>query len=263
MNSTWKLLFLLLLPFTELHAVQKYFDSSKTFPFERGGRVLVDVPRNVIYLTIDDGPTRDATPAMLEVLRKHRAKATFFVHGDKAVVRPQLLEKMYRAGHLVANHSWSHVLDFRNKAHFESSLKRTHDVISNYVIPEGILVYRSPGGVWNKWRTDIGNGDRLLRKYVGPIFWNVGGGRPGSQNDADWKCWRRGNGVTVRDCANSYYNQIMSNYNRGLSSIVLLHDLKTLSARMLDQVLTRLESNGVNWKYEIVSEIPAVREYQF
>lgn len=242
-------------------AVQKVFSPKKTFPFEGGSYWIRGVAKNVIYLTIDDGPTREGTPAVLNVLRDHGVPATFFVQGAFARNRPELLERMYREGHLIGNHSYEHVVDFPTGDSFQSSLLRTHQYISPFIPNESVLLYRAPGGIWNDWRAFYGNQNPTLRRYVGPLFWNVGGGSPGREDDADWKCWRRGNGVTVNACADSYYNQIIANYRKGQSSLVLLHDLKSLSARMLDRLLTRLKRSGVSWEFRLADDMPIIQEY--
>lgn len=244
-----------------LAAIQKEFSSKTTFPFEGGGYKIRGVPRNVIYLTIDDGPTPEGTPAMLNVLLKHQVPATFFVHGNQATRRKHLLERMYREGHLVANHAYAHVLDFNTSSSFINSLLFVDELITPYIAPENVKLFRSPGGVWNAWRSQNGNSNRVLNKYVGPLFWNVGGGNPGRQDDADWKCWRRGNGVTVSMCANSYYQQILKNYRLGQASLVLLHDVKTLSSRLVDALLQKLEADGVEWEFRLADEMPIIQEY--
>lgn len=60
-----------------------------------------------VWLTIDDGPSDD-TRAMLDLLDAHAAKATFFVVGDRAQARPQLLREIVRRGHGLGNHSTTH-----------------------------------------------------------------------------------------------------------------------------------------------------------
>jgi peptidoglycan/xylan/chitin deacetylase (PgdA/CDA1 family) len=59
-----------------------------------------------VALTFDDGPTR-WTPDLVKVLREHRARATFFEIGKKAVARPDLVLLESSVGE-VGNHSWSH-----------------------------------------------------------------------------------------------------------------------------------------------------------
>jgi peptidoglycan/xylan/chitin deacetylase (PgdA/CDA1 family) len=60
-----------------------------------------------VWLTIDDGPSDD-TAATLDLLDEHRAKATFFVVGERARARPELLREIARRGHGIGNHSHSH-----------------------------------------------------------------------------------------------------------------------------------------------------------
>jgi peptidoglycan/xylan/chitin deacetylase (PgdA/CDA1 family) len=60
-----------------------------------------------VWLTIDDGPSDD-TMAMLDLLDRHRARATFFVVGARAQQRPQLVREIVRRGHGIGNHSQGH-----------------------------------------------------------------------------------------------------------------------------------------------------------
>lgn len=62
-----------------------------------------DVP-DVVGLTFDDGPDRQMTPAILDVLRRHGAHATFFVLTDYALVHPDLVERILAEGHEVGLH---------------------------------------------------------------------------------------------------------------------------------------------------------------
>ena len=61
----------------------------------------------VVWLTIDDGPSDD-TDAMLELLDRHRARATFFLVGERARARPDDVREIARRGHGIGNHSASH-----------------------------------------------------------------------------------------------------------------------------------------------------------
>lgn len=63
--------------------------------------------QKVIYLTLDDGPSR-YTPALVTALKKHDAAATFFVSGGTSTMYKPLLRKMQRNGNAVGNHTWSH-----------------------------------------------------------------------------------------------------------------------------------------------------------
>jgi peptidoglycan/xylan/chitin deacetylase (PgdA/CDA1 family) len=61
----------------------------------------------VAWLTIDDGPSDD-TPAILDALDAHDAKATFFLVGERARARPELVREIVRRGHGIGNHSATH-----------------------------------------------------------------------------------------------------------------------------------------------------------
>ncbi|MBW4080474.1 polysaccharide deacetylase family protein [Paenibacillus sp. S150] len=61
-----------------------------------------------IALTFDDVPDPRFTPQILDVLRKHHVKATFFIVGSRAEKHPDLVARIIREGHAVGNHSYSH-----------------------------------------------------------------------------------------------------------------------------------------------------------
>ncbi|MBX3724971.1 MAG: polysaccharide deacetylase family protein [Xanthomonadales bacterium] len=68
-------------------------------------RLATDRP--LVWLTFDDGPCAD-TPALLDLLDRHRARATFFLVGARARRHPGLVREIVRRGHEVANHTDSH-----------------------------------------------------------------------------------------------------------------------------------------------------------
>lgn len=71
------------------------------------GPVLTRLPGDGVWLTIDDGPSDD-TRAMLDLLDAHDAKATFFLVGDRATARPELVREIAARGHGIGNHSQTH-----------------------------------------------------------------------------------------------------------------------------------------------------------
>lgn len=75
-----------------------------------GGAVRTRYPGadQALYLTFDDGPDPQHTPAVLELLRRHDAKAVFFLIGSNAERHPELARSIVEAGHHVGNHSMNH-----------------------------------------------------------------------------------------------------------------------------------------------------------
>lgn len=63
-----------------------------------------------VWLTIDDGPDPEDTPAILALLAEHRARATFFVIGERAARHPELVRAIVAGGHEVAHHTQTHPL---------------------------------------------------------------------------------------------------------------------------------------------------------
>ncbi len=62
-----------------------------------------------IYLTFDDGPDKQTTPEILDILKRYDAKATFFCLGKKAEAYPDLLQRIKDEGHVFGNHTYSHL----------------------------------------------------------------------------------------------------------------------------------------------------------
>ncbi|MBP3985852.1 polysaccharide deacetylase family protein [Pseudoxanthomonas helianthi] len=61
-----------------------------------------------LYLSFDDGPNPKHTPPLLDLLREHQAKATFFLIGQEIERHPELTRRIHAEGHALGNHSYSH-----------------------------------------------------------------------------------------------------------------------------------------------------------
>ncbi|WP_310992963.1 polysaccharide deacetylase family protein [Aequorivita marina] len=64
---------------------------------------------NTVYLTFDDGPIPNVTPWVLEELKKHNAKATFFCIGNNIQKHPEVYKRVIAEGHSVGNHTFNHL----------------------------------------------------------------------------------------------------------------------------------------------------------
>jgi peptidoglycan/xylan/chitin deacetylase (PgdA/CDA1 family) len=72
--------------------------------------IILNGPRNrrTVALSFDDGPDDLWTPRILSVLSEYSVHATFCCVGQRIQQNPQVLERMVREGHIIANHTWSH-----------------------------------------------------------------------------------------------------------------------------------------------------------
>jgi peptidoglycan/xylan/chitin deacetylase (PgdA/CDA1 family) len=92
------------------------------------GTVLAKGPKvKAVALTFDDGPG-NSTSAVLDILKRHNAKATFFVIGKNAQANPDLIRRMIREGNEIGNHSYSHSIKLAYDS--PSSIKREIDTTS-------------------------------------------------------------------------------------------------------------------------------------
>jgi peptidoglycan/xylan/chitin deacetylase (PgdA/CDA1 family) len=62
----------------------------------------------VAALTFDDGPHPEFTSRLLYILKRHEARATFFMIGEAAQRYPNLVRQVAQAGHVIGNHTWDH-----------------------------------------------------------------------------------------------------------------------------------------------------------
>ncbi|MEH7120561.1 polysaccharide deacetylase family protein [Neobacillus vireti] len=61
-----------------------------------------------VVLSFDDGPDPTYTPQILDILDKNHIKGTFFIIGENAMKHPELVKKMYKDGHVIGNHTFTH-----------------------------------------------------------------------------------------------------------------------------------------------------------
>ena len=103
--------------------------------------------KKAIALTFDDGPDPLSTPHLLDLLRKYRVKATFFVTGQKAAEHPEIMKEILLQGHSVGNHSYTH----NNLVMFSSckSIIREIETAQNVLNDFGVLAlaFRPPVGI--------------------------------------------------------------------------------------------------------------------
>jgi peptidoglycan/xylan/chitin deacetylase (PgdA/CDA1 family) len=155
---------------------------------------------NGVAVTFDDGPHARGTPAVLEILADHRARATFFLVGEQVEREPTLAAEIAAAGHAIGIHGYRHVLLLRRSPKaVREDLRRAADVIGAATGTSPRL-YRPPYGVFS------GSALLIVRRLGWqPLLWSRWG--------RDWV--RRTTPVEVAARA-----------TRGLAAgdVVLLHD---------------------------------------
>ena len=121
----------------------------------------------------------------------------------------------------------------------------THEEIKKYV-PPGIneFYFRAPYGSWLQNASQTLNENPEIKKYIGPICWDVG--RNIEYNDgqianaADWECWSKGANLTPAQCARGYFNKT----HEIQGGVLLMHDIHTKTAEMLGLLIPALLAHG-------------------
>ena len=190
------------------------------------GVVLREEDLDGVALTFDDGPHPHGTPSVLETLREHGAKATFFLAGEQVEKRPSLAAEIVAAGHRAELHCYRH----RNQLRLTPRMllddaERGRAAIED-ATGQAIRDYRPPYGIFSA------SGLRAIRsRGWRPVLWSKWG--------RDWDRWATPDSITRR---------VTTNIRPG--DIVLLHDADYYSApgswvrtaAALPMILERLET---------------------
>lgn len=218
------------------------------------------VGKKTIALTFDDGPNTTSTPAILDTLKKYNVKATFFVLGKLSHANPEMMKRISEEGHLVSNHTYSHpalggLSMFKRNKVAKDEILRTHEEIEGYLNAGDRLFFRAPENSWHKNIAGALNKDSILRQYVGPVMWDVGGSNQIVNGKiagaADWACWSKK--WTVDECMMGY----ISETERKKGGIVLMHDIHAKTAYMLEGYIQVLLSRG--YKFVTLNDVESLK----
>lgn len=123
-----------------------------------------------VWLTFDDGPHPQGTPAVLDALAAVGARATFFLVGEQAGRRPALVDEIRAAGHAIGVHGHTHRLHLRlGPRALANDLDRAAELLG-----EEVKWHRAPYGVYSLFSLDAVN-----RRGWRPALWSRWG--------RDWK----------------------------------------------------------------------------
>ncbi|TRM11412.1 polysaccharide deacetylase family protein [Lentibacillus cibarius] len=179
----------------------------------------LDPDGKYVALTFDDGPHPEVTPRILDTLKKHDAKATFFMLGSQVEYYPEIANKVEEAGHEIGNHTMNHQdLTTLGLPEIKKEVQNSSHIIENATGQTPSLL-RPPYGAWND------NVKQVAKQMGRPmIMWSV--------DSLDWKSLN----------AKAVNKKVMANVAPG--SIVLLHDINSSTADALPRLLTSLEQQG-------------------
>lgn len=174
-----------------------------------------------IALTFDDGPW-PYTPELLDTLKKHKAKATFFLLGRKVANRPEMTQRIAAEGHEIGNHTWNHPdLTKLSDNEVYSEITSTSDIIYQ-TIGKAPTMMRPPNGA-----TNAHLGGLMADLGLPQILW--------SHSTLDWQA-RNTKVIAERTLAGAKRN-----------AVILLHDIVPETVKAMPGVLTKLEKQGFHF----------------
>ena len=185
---------------------------------------LGDTAEKVIYLTFDAGYENGSTEKILDVLKKHNAPAAFFLVGNYISTQPDLVRRMAAEGHIVGNHTMHHydMSQLSDRAAFEKELTDLEKLYQDTTGQPMPKFYRPPQGIYS--RENLAMASEM--GYT-TVFWSLA--------YVDWN-------NDAQPTKEQAFSKLLPRTHPG--AIVLLHSTSQTNAEILDELLTKWESEG-------------------
>ena len=189
---------------------------------------LGDTSEKVIYLTFDAGYENGCTAKILDILKKHEVSAAFFLVGNYIEQNPDLVQRMVSEGHIVGNHTMHHydMSKISDQAAFKKELEDLEKLYFDLIGEEMPKFYRPPQGIYSE--------DNLkMAKEMGykTVFWSLA--------YVDWN-------NDAQPTAEYAFSKLLPRIHNG--AVVLLHSTSQTNAEILDELLTKWEEMGYEFR---------------
>ena len=180
--------------------------------------------KKVIYLTFDAGYENGYTPAILDALKKHKVKATFFVVGNYLNTSPDLVKRMIAEGHIVGNHTNTHpdMSKISDMASFQKEISAVESKFKEITGQNMKKYYRPPQGKYS-----VNNLKQANELGYKTIFWSLA-----------YVDWYQDKQPTKEQA----FEKLLPRIHPG--AVVLLHSTSKTNSEILDTLLTKWEAAG-------------------
>ena len=194
---------------------------------------LGNTQEKVLYLTFDAGYENGYTAQILDVLQKHQVKAAFFLVGNYLERNADLVRRMVKEGHIVANHTMHHpdMSKIADMASFQKELQDLENLFYEVTGKSLPKYYRPPQGIYSQQNLE-------MAKALGykTVFWSLA--------YADWDNKKQ----PTREYA---LEKLTSRIHNG--AVILLHSTSKTNAEILDELLTQYKQMG--YRFASIDEL--------
>lgn len=241
------LVFILVFPVFSSHIKAEYANSPIHWGFNRGaneepadaGKPLDemlnrlgayykgDPTKKDIYLTFDNGYENGYTAKILDVLKKEKAPAAFFITGHYIESAPELVKRMAAEGHIIGNHSWHHPdMTEISDAKIAKELEMVREGTEKLTGMKHMMYLRPPRGIFSERTIQVAKEQGYIH-----MFWSLA---YKDWNPDEQKGWKYA------------YDNIMRQIHPG--SILLLHSVSKDNTDALEKVIQDLKKRGYTFK---------------
>ncbi|AFS79831.1 polysaccharide deacetylase [Gottschalkia acidurici 9a] len=220
---------------TETFAYEKYQSDIEEISKDIKYEVVKNGPRDKkrVAITFDDGPNPVYTPQILDILKEHDVKATFFVLGKHAEIYPDIVLREKNEGHEIGNHTYSHInIDKTKIDKIEEEMLRTQNIIKDITKGE-VKLFRPPYGIHNEQITKMAKENNMKT-----VLWTY------YQDTRDWSS--PGTDYIVETVLSGIHN----------GDIILFHDHNENESHTVDalkSIIPKLKEQG--YEFVTISEL--------
>ena len=186
-----------------------------------------------IYLTFEDGPCKN-TAYILNILKNENIKATFFITGKGS---DYLIKKEYDEGHSIGLHTYSHNYKYiySSTTNFFNDLNILNDRLFSITQTKSNII-RFPGGSSNTISK------RYKRKIMSELVYLING----NYKYYDWNIDSKDTSG-ISNC-NKVYKNVVENLRKDRINMVLMHDSKTCTRKVLRKIIIYGKKKGYHFK---------------
>ncbi|WP_417413726.1 polysaccharide deacetylase family protein [Hominenteromicrobium sp.] len=186
-----------------------------------------DTNQKEIYITFDSGFENGNTERILDALKKHGVKATFFLVGNYFETQPELVKRMAEEGHTIGNHTYSHpdMSKIGDIQSFQTELQKNEALYRDILGSEMPKLYRPPQGKFCEENLKMAQ-----QLGYSTVFWSLA--------YVDWY-------TDDQPTPEQAFSKLLPRIHPG--AVVLLHSTSSTNAEILDELLTKWEETGYSF----------------